>query len=90
MSHFVKRWRENRRRGEKGRKRGYLTLSEEGGCLMATMPWTLALLGSGFSSWTCICSGFTSRTTGLLLFCSHTHNKGQSTMHFSFQFISFS
>ena len=36
---------------------------------MATMPCTLALLGSALSSWTWTCSGFTSSTTGLLVAC---------------------
>ena len=45
-----------------------LTASEEGGCLMATIPCTLALLGRAFNSCTCIWSGFTNITTGLLVF----------------------
>lgn len=47
----------------------------DGCCLMATIPCTLALLGSGLSSWTCICVGFTRRTTGLDVVWATAHTR---------------
>ena len=42
---------------------------------MATIPCTLALLGSGFNSCTWICVGFTSSTTGLEVVWATAHTR---------------